>query len=132
MILRKPLTMHDQLIKKSDLIFKGSHLIDIKSVFPFDFFPDRLLVDQRQISVIKMLFWGSYYSTTIPIENIQQVTVETNPFFAALIVSEKWAPEKGIKVNYLKKGEAYEAKKIIQELMITFQNSQAPANPYLS
>lgn len=125
MIIRTPLTMHDKLIRKSDQIFQKSHLVDIKSVFPFDFFPDRLLVNQRQVSVIKMVFWASYYSTTIPIENIQQVTVETNPFFGSLIISEKWAPTKRIKINYLKKNEAYDAKKIIQELMVMYQNAQS-------
>lgn len=122
---RTPLSKKDKLVKKSNRIQHETSIIDIKTVFPFKIFPDRIIIDEKKVNIIRMIFFYSYYSSTIPIENIQEVTVESNPFFGSLVISEKWEPGKYLKIKYLKRQEAIDAKSVIQELMIEQQNMQS-------
>lgn len=122
---RRFLSESDKIIRKSDIALKEGSLVNIQTVFPFTLFPDKIIVDEKRINIIRMTFFYSYYSQTIPIENIQEVIVESNPFFGSLVISEKWDPGRHLRIRYLKRREAIDAKKIIQELMIEQQNLQS-------
>src|SRR5258708_7965897 len=69
----------EKLIKKSDRV-----LLKIKSVFPFEFFPDSIVIDESKVSIIHRIFFWTAAIQSIPIQHVQDVEVDTSILFATL------------------------------------------------
>ncbi len=93
-------------------------LIRISSVFPFDFFPDEVTIDENKVNIICRIFFFSEDIHSIMIPMIKDVEIETNLFFAAMKIVPDGYPGKPIVVRFLKKGDAICARRIIQGLMV--------------
>jgi hypothetical protein len=93
-------------------------LYKCRSVFPFDLFPDELSVEPTQINVKRKTFFFTNRLISVPIKNISDVIVQTAPFFASIKVVDQFFTENSFEIDYLKKGEACRARKIIQGLII--------------
>ncbi len=102
----------DDLVKGNRVLYK------INSVFPFDFFPDKIIVDPIKINVVFKEFFSSERVHGIYIRNISDVYVDTGPFFATLKIIDQGIVENTVIVNYLKKKEALKAREIIQGLIV--------------
>ena len=63
------------LIKKSQSV-----LLKISSTFPFDLFPDSLVVDENKVSIIHRDFMTEHVHSIL-IEDITDITVNTSIFF---------------------------------------------------
>lgn len=98
-----------------------STLYKFHTVFPFDFFPDEITIDENKVSIISWNFFLNYDVRSILIEDITDVTVECGPFFAALTLvdSSNFRFPITVKIEYLKKKEAIMARKLIQGLILT-------------
>ncbi|OGK18934.1 hypothetical protein A2866_05020 [Candidatus Roizmanbacteria bacterium RIFCSPHIGHO2_01_FULL_39_8] len=97
-------------------------LLKIHSIFPFDLFPNTIVVDEVKVSVIYRFFFASEQIRDILIKDIRSVYVDSSIFFAALNISFVWPrliKEKTTTINYLRKNDALRAKNIIEGLMIT-------------
>lgn len=103
------------LEQSNDLIFKTS------TVFPFVFFPDDLLIDFTKVTAIKRRFFASEEASSILIENIADVIVDSAPFFASIIINDQFYVQNSIEVHYLKKKDAYRVRHIIMGLMIAYE-----------
>ncbi len=82
---KRDLSSNDQkmnvLTKKSEkILFKSS------AVFPFDFFPDEILIDENQVRIVIRRFFLAEQIETILIKDIQWVMVETAPLFGTLTI----------------------------------------------
>jgi hypothetical protein len=95
-------------------------LLKIKTVFPFDLFPDTVTIDENKISVISSSFFASESVTTILLKEVTDVIVETSIFFAKLVFTYSHHPMKPMttSVTFLKKKDALEAKRIIQGMLV--------------
>ncbi len=93
-------------------------LYKVKTVFPFDFFPDEMSIEITQINVIKRYFFATAHLQTIPIKNVADVFLETSLFFASIKIIDSSYIENSIQVEYLKKADACRARKVIQGLVI--------------
>ncbi|HZE87298.1 MAG TPA: hypothetical protein VE090_03775 [Methylomirabilota bacterium] len=102
-----------QLARKSSQI-----LLRIKTVFPFDFFPDTLTINANKIDVVKSDFFFSQHTTSIPLRDIANVEVETAPFFAKLQIINVRYPMEPVSLQYLPKAAALKAKRIIDGLLV--------------
>jgi hypothetical protein len=93
-------------------------LLTIRSVFPFDLFPDTLRIDENKIEIISRKFFSlEEHIFPILIKNINGVVVTTSPFFATVtfeITGHNTNPEP---ITMLKKREALLAKRIIMGLI---------------
>lgn len=94
-------------------------LLQIQTVFPFDFFPDTLTIDPNKLTFTRNTFFYSSYTESIPIINITNVDVETSIMFAALRISFISYPTQEILIKPLWKDDALKARDIISGLMIT-------------
>ena len=101
----------DNLLKKPRRV-----LYKISSVFPFDLFPNELVINENQVNVIKRRFFLSEDIETVLIKDIQLVVVETAPFFASLDIEILKPLSKSIVIDYLWVDEALKARRIIQGL----------------
>ncbi|HSW97429.1 MAG TPA: hypothetical protein VLF89_06400 [Candidatus Saccharimonadales bacterium] len=108
----------EKLIKKSERV-----LLRIKAVFPFEFFPDSVVIDETKINIIHRIFFWTAEIQSIPIQHIQDVEVDTSVLFATLKIlptgfSVVSMTENWVKVNYLWRRDALRARRIIAGLLI--------------
>lgn len=100
------------LIENSRILYKT------KTVFPFVFFPDELIIDKDKISVITNIFFGSSRIQSVLIRNLSDCYVDTSVFFATLNMTDKYYSDNPLSIKYLKKKDAIKARDIIQGLII--------------
>lgn len=109
--------------KLDELVEKSSHeLLCVKSAFPFNLFPDELIIDANKVSIIYRQFLAAEQIRTIIIKDIEDVWVESIPFFATLKIKSVRAIELDIIViRNLTKNDAVKAQRLIQGLMLSEQ-----------
>lgn len=106
--------------EKFESLVRGSKVLyELRSVFPFDLFPDTVTIDSEKVNITFKDFFLSARLQSYYIKNISYVYVDTGPLFASLnIVDEGLVGQTGT-VSYLKKDEALCACRIIQGLIVT-------------
>jgi hypothetical protein len=94
-------------------------ILTISSVFPFDFFPDTVAIEQNKVKIIFNHFSFSYRVHGILIRDITDVLVDIHLFLATLtmIDSSNYHYPIEIKVENLHIDEALRARSIILELV---------------
>jgi len=103
----------DKMVEKSHWV-----LLSIKSVFPFDFFPDEITIDPTKINIVIKNFWGSGSVHSIYIKDIADIKIESTPFFATLKIVDRAFVENKIQINFLRREDARRARRIIQGLVV--------------
>jgi hypothetical protein len=105
--------------EKFDAVVYGSSnvLFKTKAVFPFDFFPDQVIIDPNKVNLIRKSFFLTEKLHSIPIKNITDVYVQTAPIFASLHIMDNSVANNVIIVKYLWKKDAERVRRVIQGLM---------------
>ena len=96
-------------------------------MFPFDFFPDEITIDEYKVNVVSHEFFFSEDIHSITIEMIKDIEVAAGPFFATLKIVPDGYPGNPLVIRFLKKGEAIRAQRIIQGLMVARKQGIDPA-----
>jgi hypothetical protein len=112
------------LVEKSNRI-----LASISSVFPFDFFPDTVNVEEGRITVIVRDFFYSSQVHSVDIKDISNVFINMAPFFAQLVIVSKTFAQNQIKIKFLRKNEAIFARRMIEGLRV-FESKQIDTSIY--
>jgi len=112
------------LVEKSNRI-----LASVTSVFPFDFFPNTVNVEEGRITVIVRNFFLSSQVHSVDIKDISNVFIDLAPFFAQLVIVSKTFARNQIKINFLKKDEAIFARRMIEGLRV-FESKQIDTSAY--
>ncbi len=107
---------HDPIATQKELDEKDGELLRIKSVFPFDFFPDELIIGKKTVSVIKRQFLNSNTETFL-VKDIGLVSINTAILFSHIRISYK-APYEDIVIGTLWKTEAKNIKALLDKLML--------------
>lgn len=112
-------------VAKFDSLVRGCKrmLYKLSAIFPFDLFPDEIIIDECKVSIVFREFFFSEDIHSINIEMIRDVDVETGPFFAKLQIVPDGYPGHPLIVRYLRKKEAYKARSVIQGLMVAKRNN---------
>ena len=112
-LLSSEIEKFNALVKRSNKI-----LLKTSAVFPFDFFPDEITIDESKVNIIFHEFFLSEDVHSITIDMIRDIEVETSPLFATLKIVPDGYPGHALEVHYLKKKDAIKARRIIQGLMV--------------
>jgi hypothetical protein len=112
------------LVEKSNRI-----LASVTSVFPFDFFPNTVNVEEGRITVIVRNFFLSSQVHSVDIKDISNVFIDLAPFFAQLVIVSKTFARNQVKINFLKKSEAIFARRMIEGLRV-FENKKIDTSVY--
>lgn len=101
-------------------------LMKTKTVFPFDFFPDRLIIDMTKVNIISKQFFATETITNINLKDIVEVCSETAIFMGNLIIT--YVPNvdgmMGMlepithKINLLKRKDALQAQRILKGILV--------------
>lgn len=119
-----------QIIDKSTaqaLHTEEAILFRTKSIFPLDIIPNELVVKEKSVSIIWNYAINSNTQTML-IKDIGYVTINDNKFVASLVISYK-SPLENIEISNLKPEDAYEAKSIIEKLMIQISEGGLEKGP---
>ena len=112
----------DELIRKSN-----RSIISISSVFPWNFFPNTIDVEESRVTFIFRQLFASQ-SHSVDIKDISNVFIESGFFFATLQIVSRTYVQNDIKIEYLKKKDAYRTKDIIEGLRTFVQNDINSSN----
>lgn len=105
-------TKLDNLVKKTN-----RRILSIQSVFPFDFFPDTVHIDENKVDVIHRTFFWEKQMFPILIKNINGANITTNPFFATLSIEVTGYEKNPRPIRFLKRNDAVRARRIILGLV---------------
>jgi hypothetical protein len=104
--------------KLNDLVFKSNRvLFKCSTIFPFDIFPDQVVIDENKLTIINQLFFWSSTTYSILIKNILGVTVSSGLFFSTLNIEVIGFEENPEPVKYLLNEDARKIKRIITGLI---------------
>lgn len=114
--------------KKFSELLKNTQqvLFRAASVFPFEFFPDEIMIDVGKVSIVERIFFFSECFHSIAINSIKDIAIETSILFATLNIVPDGYPNNPLTIKYLKKGDAIKARKIIQGLLIASKENVDP------
>jgi hypothetical protein len=100
----------DELIKKSN-----RSIISISSIFPWNFFPNTIDVEESRVTFIFRQLFASQ-SHSVDIKDISNVFIESGILFSTLQVVSRTFIQNEIKIEFLKKRDAVRTKDIIEGL----------------
>lgn len=125
-------TLTKETLKKEELnkqkienITQRAHheLLKVKAFFPLDLFPDEVIVDENKITIVNYSFFFNKHIRSILVKDIANVTASTSLFFGSLQIVDQYFTQDPVHVQYLKRNETICARRIIQGLMIAYQDN---------
>jgi hypothetical protein len=93
-------------------------LLNIKAKFPFDFFPNQIIIDANKVDIIYRAFLTRDVFTAL-IENINSVHISRNGFFATLAFEITGFEKNPEPILFLAVSDATAARRIIMGLIAT-------------
>lgn len=102
----------------SDLIAKSNRrIISISSLFPWDLFPNTIIVEESRVTFIFRQFFASQ-SHSIEIKDISNVFIDSSLCFATIQVVCRTYVQNDIKIGNLYKKKAIKVQRIIEGLRL--------------
>ena len=100
----------------SDLIKKSNRcIISISSLFPWDFFPNTIQVEESRVTFIFRQFLSSQ-SHSVNIQDISNVFIDSSLFFASLRIVTRTFVQNDITIGHLDPKKAYKVQMVIEGL----------------
>lgn len=100
-------------------------ILRIKGTFPFDLFPDTLIIDTTKVTIVKSQMFATENIITIPLKDLADVHIQTAVFLASITISYMpQASSPGMlkpeeeQVACLKRSDAIRAKNIMKGIMV--------------
>lgn len=110
-------------VQKMDKVLnsENEHLIHIKAVWPFDFFPNEIVVDKTRVTIIQKMFFWTRHVTTLLIQDILNVEVSYSFIFGRLEIADKYYSQDPIMINHLWTNDAKRVASIIQGMVLAYK-----------
>ncbi len=89
-------------------------LATARAVFPFDFFPDSIVVSRTKVTVHHHLFFGQTESLSLQVEDILSVELDTSPMFARLKIFSRVPNQPPLYIRYLPRKSAVVIQSVIE------------------
>jgi hypothetical protein len=112
----------DELGKLNLLYRKSTVLFRCNALFPFDLFPNTLIIDYNKVDIIYRSFFRTSETMSIPIARINHVSVETVAFLSTLELDVKSFEHRPRPLSFLRTKDAHIAKDLIFGLMSAHAN----------
>lgn len=105
----------------SDLNKTNEELFRFKSVFPFDFFPDSVVLDRFKINIIKRDFFLSHRIITIPLSGLIGVKVSSGPFLSQVEIFDPQGGQKSVIVRNLMNSDSRRFRELVEGLIVSLK-----------
>lgn len=105
--------------KESEPPPTARRLLRIVAVFPFQFFPDELIVDEFKVTIVtRTFFFDTGRMRSVLFRDITGISLDMGLFFAALGFGERGFAQDKAYTNYLWKDQAVLARRLIEGMVI--------------
>lgn len=104
---------YEYMVKTADEILTAA-----KTVFPFTFFPSKIIVDRNQVNILIGIFFATHDVHSFLIRDISNVTVTKGLLFSQIRFEVNGYEKNPPPINYLKIDEAAQIKMIIDGIHI--------------
>ena len=123
--------------KLDDLVTKSRRILyRTKTVFPFDLFPDEIIIDENKVDIIVKPFFYTENVFPVLLKNIHGVTINSSVFFASLSLEVIGMENDPGEIRFLWNNDAYRIKRIITGLTTAIKEgidlSKVPAEELLT
>ncbi len=103
--------------KEKPKLTKETPLFAVKSIFPFQLFPDELLVYKDKVTLITRLGPGMEKIRHLHLKEIAQLEADCGPIFGHLHIIPKLRTEETMLIDRLSRKQALEAREFIENLI---------------
>jgi len=103
----------DQVLEESNEV-----LARFRGVWPFDFFPDEVIVDKKAITIVRHWFFGVGQKITCHFEDLVNAEVNVGPFFGSMSIYSKYFTDGQEDVKWFSRGDAKKLHAILQGLLM--------------
>ncbi len=97
-------------------------LIKVDAVFPFDLFPDTIIIDRAKVTVIKRNFFFVEQKSSISTEDLLNVEMGLGPFFGTIKLHSRFFVDGQLEVRFLWRKDARLVERILQAIIIARQH----------
>lgn len=104
--------LRDATARSHEVLFKA------QTVFPFNLFPDSVIVDREKLSIINRFFFRVAKITSVPIKDILSVEADVGPFFGSIYLTSRYFFTNPHSINFLWRKDALELQKLLQGYII--------------
>ena len=115
--------IHEQLdivaLSQLDTLLERANKVLLKcnTVFPFDQFPNTLIIDYNKVDIIYRHFFASSQTVSVPIERVNHVTVDVVAFLATLKIEVKGMDKNPAPLMFMRARDAHLAKNLLLGLV---------------
>ncbi|HVA10540.1 MAG TPA: hypothetical protein VNG32_00040, partial [Candidatus Dormibacteraeota bacterium] len=95
-------------------------LMTCRTLFPFDLFPNTLIIDYNKIDIIYRTFFRTSRTMSIPIARLNHVTVNSTFFLSTLEIDVRGFEHKPQPLSFLRTVDAHRAKDLLFGLMSAY------------
>jgi hypothetical protein len=99
----------------------SERLFGFKALFPFDFFPDEVVLDRFKIVVIKRDFFLSQRVMTIPISGTIGVKVNSGPIFSQIEIFDPAGGQKTVIIEKVLNNHARRFRTLVEGLIVAIR-----------
>ncbi len=93
-------------------------LFTFSTVFPFDFFPDDVVLDRFKINIVKRDFFFTERIVTIPLSDMLSVKVNKGPFFSQVVIGDMSTSTNKVKLTFVRNQDAEKFREIVQGIVV--------------
>lgn len=105
--------------KKEEKVDENTEIVlKIKSVFPFELFPDELTIKKDKVTLINRTLPGTSMVRDMHMHDIAQAEADCGPIFGHLHVYSKLRTEEPLLIERVKRKDALKAREIIENLLV--------------
>lgn len=111
--------------KELEKVEATSHeiLYKTKTVFPFDLFPDVVIIDREKLTLIQRFFFFVEKVISIPIRDILNVEANTGPFLGSVRTASRYFITTPLSIKYLWRKDALRMQRLLQGYIIANERS---------
>lgn len=110
--------MEEKVDIKTFVSNSESCLLKIRTMFPFTFFPNEILIYRNKVVIVQRFLPFTKKEFPMLISDIKSVTVSVGPVFASMFFEISGFEKNPEKIEFLKRSEALDARKIITGLIL--------------
>lgn len=90
-----------------------------KAVFPFDFFPDKVVIDSQSITIVHNFFFGVKQKVMSHFDDLAHSELNVGPLFGSIKIFSKYFVDGEEQINWLTRRDASDLHAIIQGILIS-------------
>lgn len=103
----------DQVIEQSNII-----LGRFRGVWPFDFFPDEVIIDKQSVTIVRHNFFFSKGKITCHFEDLVNSEFNVGPFFGSMSIYSKYFTDGEEQIHWFSRDSILRIHAILQGLLI--------------